>query len=401
MQKITFIGDLMCEPVVLEAAKTQEGYDFNFVFQGVKDLLRESNYVIGNLETPIAGPQAGYTTTFFSFNTPEQFVDAVKAAGIHMVTTANNHCLDRGVEGLRQTARTLKKMDLPFSGIYERSDEREEAAYFVLGHTKYAVVSYTYGTNYSENKILLDEEQKTLVNLLRPQSESYFIPQNTRKSMKQRIVGKILSVMNQRQRYLAKKLCGITVSVAREDDNLNRESARPYIEKMIHDIRIAKQKADVVFFCPHVGGQYNLKPGAFSEYVVQEAVGAGCDAVIGTHAHVVQEYRAIQNIPCFFSIGNFSMSPHSIYTVQDNLPNYGIAVHLYVDGLNIKKTTFSVLKIQENSKGVISVVPVDELLDTYNKRQKIRLLNEIRQIVRVVTGNNADDIGIEREYSIS
>ena len=53
--KITFLGDIMAEPPVLKAAKKWDGYDFSGVFAPVKKLLKESDFVVGNLETPLPG----------------------------------------------------------------------------------------------------------------------------------------------------------------------------------------------------------------------------------------------------------------------------------------------------------------------------------------------------------
>lgn len=59
----------------------------------------------------------------------------------------------------------------------------------------------------------------------------------------------------------------------------------PYTAKYRADIQAAKEKADVVIFYPHVGGQFNPEPGAVARYVVEQ----GADAVIASHSHIVQK----------------------------------------------------------------------------------------------------------------
>ncbi len=59
----------MCERPLLSASRSDKKYDFDFVFHGVKDKLRESDLVVGNLETVFAGEEAGYTNDVYSFNT--------------------------------------------------------------------------------------------------------------------------------------------------------------------------------------------------------------------------------------------------------------------------------------------------------------------------------------------
>jgi len=100
--KITFAGDIMCDHLEILSYRTDTGgYDFSEVFKECKDYFFSSDYVVGNLETPIA--KAGYSEKLYSFNSPVEFAEAIKANGFSMVTTANNHCLDRGVSGLEDT----------------------------------------------------------------------------------------------------------------------------------------------------------------------------------------------------------------------------------------------------------------------------------------------------------
>ena len=42
MKKITFFGDIMCEPSVLKGAKKGKTYDFSYVFSGVQSLLKNT-----------------------------------------------------------------------------------------------------------------------------------------------------------------------------------------------------------------------------------------------------------------------------------------------------------------------------------------------------------------------
>ena len=54
--KLTILGDIMAEFPVLKAAKCNCGkYNFKGVFDPSRKLLAESDYIIGNLETPLTG----------------------------------------------------------------------------------------------------------------------------------------------------------------------------------------------------------------------------------------------------------------------------------------------------------------------------------------------------------
>ena len=139
--RITFVGDIMCELSVLKAAKKGKTYDFNWCFDGVRDLLKQSDYRICNLETPMAGEKAGYSENFICFNAPDTYADALKNAGFDLVATANNHTFDRGYEGLVSTIKFLDEKGIPHTGTFLPGTPREEAYYFTLGDTKVAVIA--------------------------------------------------------------------------------------------------------------------------------------------------------------------------------------------------------------------------------------------------------------------
>ena len=89
--RITFVGDVMCEYTRLPSYFMDDNYNFEPLFEGCSDLFHRSDYVVANLETPVAGREMEYSFRDYNFNTPTEILFAMKHAGIHMVTTANNH----------------------------------------------------------------------------------------------------------------------------------------------------------------------------------------------------------------------------------------------------------------------------------------------------------------------
>ena len=73
LKKITFFGDIMCEPTVLKGAKKGKTYDFSYVFSGTRSLLKSTDYRIGNLETPLCTKEMGYCDDFADFGCPDFF----------------------------------------------------------------------------------------------------------------------------------------------------------------------------------------------------------------------------------------------------------------------------------------------------------------------------------------
>lgn len=402
--KITFLGDIMAEPPVLKAAKKQDGYDFSGVFAPVKGLLKESDYVVGNLETPLAGREAGYTDTHLAFNAPDEYVDALKDAGVKLVSTANNHTFDRGYAGMERTIRMLDEKGLPHTGSFLPGTERPEAYYFEQDGTKFAVIAYTYGTNYSGSggDCLAEGEYANTVNLLCSQRANTYLPGVWRGSdWVDRLFKKLSFVKDANVPGKLKKLLGMTATYSRHDDCLASKTDTPYIAQMQQDIRTAKQKADVVLFYPHVGGQFNEKPGAFTEYIVDKAVEAGADAVIATHSHIPQKLVEKAGIPCAYCLGNFNMNPNSYLAMPEILTNYGYALHLYVEEKKIVKVTFSMLKNCTMPDGQIASYPVEILHKVLKTdKEKALLEKEIRHLYGRITGRVLEGEILRREYEM-
>ena len=394
--KITVLGDIMCEPSVLKASKAKDGsYSFDEIFAKVKPMLGASDYVIGNLEFPLAGYEAGYSNSYYDFNAPDSFADAVKRAGIDLVSTVNNHTLDRGVDGMLRTLDVLDRAGVSHTGSFRSADAHEDAFYFTLGETRFALVAYTYTTN---KKIPEDSKYIGAINFLRCLKSPTYLPE-VAKQMKTWVDRKFPK-MSPERRARIKMLVGLPNTVARADDYIDPETARPFVERFRADIVAARQKADVVIAYPHVGGQFNLEPGAFSKWIVDEAIDAGADAIIASHSHLIQraEWRGI--VPVTYSIGNFNMSARSTIVKKDVLPEYGIALHLYYDGKTLQKITFSLTKNVEK-KGKRAVVwPVDQLYASLTrKKDKERLIKEVKQAYRFFTTKELAENPIQQEYA--
>jgi len=96
---LSAVGDVMLDRSVGERIRSDGP---SVVFKGVRQSLRGADFTVANLETSIAevgSPRAkGYT-----FRSPPAAAEALKDAGIDLVSLANNHSLDFGPDALRQT----------------------------------------------------------------------------------------------------------------------------------------------------------------------------------------------------------------------------------------------------------------------------------------------------------
>jgi hypothetical protein len=385
--KISFIGDIMFERQCIKACLS-EGKSFDAMFEPVKGILTQSDYVVGNLETVCAGKDQKYSHEIYSFNSPDSVLDALKLSGISMVTTANNHCLDRGVAGLIRTLEELDKRGIEHTGTFSKNNESEKFLTKDFFDLKIAFISYTYGTNYVENKIELQNSEKGYVNLLKPQRSGTITAEKENVNFFRQIMVRLTQLFfSSDVRMRIKKFLGLRLNVPVTDKITEGELDETYLADLALQIQKAKQSADFVFMCLHVGGQFNDQPGEFSEYIINYAVKNGVDAVIGNHPHVVQKFTEINSVPVFYSLGNFSFSPGSLYVLHDLLPEYSVMPHFYFskfgDKFQFKKITYTLLKTIEDKRNMIQVVPVSVLLnDVTEDHEKQKIIDDANFIAK-------------------
>lgn len=181
--RIAAVGDILMWRQQIESARRGQGrYSFDEMFQPIAGILNNANLVIGNLETTLSGREAVYQKRnplngYPMFNCPDELAGALKRAGFDVLTTANNHCLDRGVQGLKRTLNVLDRYGLAHTGTFRTREESQRMLIRTVQGIRFGIVAYTYGTNglktpasqtWSVNRI---QEQKMVADVerLRPQ----------------------------------------------------------------------------------------------------------------------------------------------------------------------------------------------------------------------------------------
>lgn len=147
--EIISVGDIMAHTIQFEAAYEWEtkSYNFDEQFKYISDKLSSKNFAIGNLETVFAGKDKRYSGKNMIFNAPDSLAKSLKEAGIDIVTTANNHSLDRGYYGLSRTIDVLDNLGILHSGTYKTEEDSEEVLIFEENGISFALLSYSYSTN--------------------------------------------------------------------------------------------------------------------------------------------------------------------------------------------------------------------------------------------------------------
>lgn len=141
-------GDVMCHTTNFNAAYDSQTrtYDFSPVFANVAKHITKADIAISNLETTFAGEDRGYTG-YPTFNSPSSLGEALKNIGVDIVSTANNHSLDKGYSGIVSTLDRLDEIGLAHVGTARSEEEQNTILVKEVNGMKIAFLSYTYGTN--------------------------------------------------------------------------------------------------------------------------------------------------------------------------------------------------------------------------------------------------------------
>ncbi len=157
------IGDIMSHSTNFKNAysSVSKDYDFSNVFKNIKSKISDADIAIGNLETTFAGPQRGYSG-YPTFSTPDALAYNLKDLGIDLLSTANNHCMDKGYTGLTRTLDILDKVKIEHAGTSRSEEDQNTVVIKDVNGIKIAFLSYTYGTN----GITVPSDKKYAVNMI-------------------------------------------------------------------------------------------------------------------------------------------------------------------------------------------------------------------------------------------
>ena len=146
---ILMIGDVLVHEGVWRSGEREDGTrDYEHLFAHVADLVAEADVAIVDQETILGGTGLGLSS-YPTFNSPQEIGSAEAVAGFDVVLHANNHALDKGMEGI-EAELAFWRSEHPEVAVTGMADSEEAAGEIPLlerGDRRIAVLSYTYGTN--------------------------------------------------------------------------------------------------------------------------------------------------------------------------------------------------------------------------------------------------------------
>lgn len=280
-------GDIMCHNTMYQDAynSSTKSYDFSYFFEDVKQHIQTADIAIGNLETTFAGSKVGYSG-YPTFNTPEILAKNLKQAGFDVVSTANNHCMDKGYKGIESTIDFLDEADLAHTGTFKSKEEQEKILIKNVKGVSVAFLSFTYGTN----------------GIAIPKDKSYAVNLIDKDLMKSQI-------------ELAKK-----------------------------------QNPDVICVSMHWGIEYQTSSNKEQKNLADFLFDNGVDVILGNHSHVPQEMEkrtikledgSTKDGFVIYSLGNFMANQNKKYTQDSAILKIQITKHKDNGKISIDKVNYT------------------------------------------------------------
>lgn len=257
---IAAVGD-----VLLHGRLQREGYahaqGFGALWGALDPVFLAADVSYANLEGPVAAgttrsfrasPDPGprfdnrVYTSFPMFNYHSMVLDNLKTSGIDIVSTANNHAMDRGSVGRELTDAALAQRGLLFSGTIKAGAARDFVAYTPTKMGRIAWIACSFSTN--------------------------GVPDPKRQ---------VLLCYADQEELLA---------------TVRALAGRPDIA--------------AIFVTPHWGIEYTASPNTRQKALARALAGAGATAIVGTHPHVLQPWETLPNAGggaslAIYSSGNF------------------------------------------------------------------------------------------------
>lgn len=336
--KFSIVGDLMCHSPQFEYARTDSGFDFSSNYRYIKSFLRKSDFVIGNLETVLAGENRRYSG-YPLFNTPDEFILALKEAGFNLLTTSNNHSLDKHKKGLIRTIDKIREKGFYHSGTYKSQQERDSIEVIKINSITFTILSYSYGTN----GIPVPKGEEYLVNII------------------------------------------------------NEELIKADIKQA------KNQNIDLILVYYHFGDEYQSEPSEYQQDIVKKTIEYGADIILGGHPHVVQPVEFYKtnngNLDTGFvaySLGNFISNQRWRYSDGGPVLNFSVTKNLsndsiYIEQLEIVPTW--VFKGETECGKKYIIVPSDSIDSFYRypfltELDKKKIKQSYRDVVEIMSSRS-------------
>jgi poly-gamma-glutamate capsule biosynthesis protein CapA/YwtB (metallophosphatase superfamily) len=161
-------GDVLTHGAVLERARAYgrrigQPYDFRPMFADLRPIVSGADLAVCHLEVPLS--RTGQDISSWpAFNAPSQLAGALRWAGYDACSTASNHSMDQGPQGIAATLAVMDTAGLRHAGMARTANEADQSTILTVRGLRVGLLSYTYGLNSGP----LPPDQPWLVKTINP-----------------------------------------------------------------------------------------------------------------------------------------------------------------------------------------------------------------------------------------
>ncbi|WP_025038525.1 CapA family protein [Bradyrhizobium sp. DOA9] len=278
-------------------------------FAEIVKRLHEADVTFGNLETNIfdvrsfkGSPQCGGP---YHVSLPELGPD-LKAMGFNILSYANNHAFDWGVDGMRETCRILAQNGITYAGVGENLAQAGAARFLETPRGRVALVSIAASFTPMSRACEPAGEApgRPGLNALRL-ARSIVVPPEMLESLK-RIRDSLPGFSSAGDNPNRVLLAGATYK-AGDRPGYSYAADNRDLNGILRNVRRGKQFAD---FCiatnhGHQPGNWSQEPPDYEQSLAHQLIDAGADAYVGHGPHQLRGIEIYKRRPIFYSLGNF------------------------------------------------------------------------------------------------
>ena len=150
--------------------------DYSRIFNDFISVLKRSDFNITNLECPLFNGSRTISKTGPSLKADETSVKILKYGNFHLVTLANNHVMDFGIDGLKSTLEICDREKIATVGAGFNLQEARKIYFITLNETRIAILNIT------ENEFSTTHNEEPGANPLNPVLNYYDIKEARNKA---------------------------------------------------------------------------------------------------------------------------------------------------------------------------------------------------------------------------
>lgn len=120
--KILAMGDMIFHQPIVKNYRSNDTYDFTPIFANISADINEADLALANFEGSVNSNRK--LSGFPLFNFPKETIYSLKNVGFDALSTANNHALDTGLDGIGETISHIKESGMKnFGTLTEDGDK--------------------------------------------------------------------------------------------------------------------------------------------------------------------------------------------------------------------------------------------------------------------------------------